>query len=409
MTTSTPTTPDRGEKKKVKSVAVRTSPRNLAAKSNKRVVGAGKTKVSKKIVTRKVKPNLGCAGGSKKNSTKKKTKTVTTPPVEEVQEDDDDNDEEDLEAGVDDDDNDDDDEFHVEDCNREDEDNSADSAPDPIVESEGDEDDSSDDEEIPITSDHRGTKTSFSKLNVEKMNSRMNYGGGGKGGGLAKKPRLLRVGDPTDCQTASKSAIPSELSGVDLDQMHLFVHAYTRKESARYREPHVTTHVSSYVKNVMFRKIKFVNSEVMIQRAMNSLFKFENVKEHKKLHFHRVYETVFNDALNTKRSACEQAGGKIVKEALQSMGPDRSLFTVEELCKLRRSTTEREIHAFYWFFSTFLECVCGKKAWGSAKYNNLVSKASLSGATAGKKENTAILLSKFALNDGTHNQVKLSL
>ena len=32
-----------------------------------------------------------------------------------------------------------------------------------------------------------------------------------------------------------------------------------------------------------------------------------------------------------------------MKEALQSMGPDCSLFTVEELCKLRRSTTEREI------------------------------------------------------------------
>jgi len=93
----------------------------------------------------------------------------------------------------------------------------------------------------------------------------------------------------------------------------------------------VTTRVSSYVKNVMFRKIKFVNSEIMIQRAMNSLFKFENVKEHKKLHFHRVYESVFNDALNTKRSACEQAGGKIVKATLQSMGPDCLLFTVETM------------------------------------------------------------------------------
>ena len=395
MTTSPPTTPDRGQKKKVRSVAVRTSPRNLATK-RKRVVGAGKTKVSKKIVARKalkVKPNLGRAGGSKEHNAKKKT--AATPPVEEVKEDDDDNDEEDVGASAvddNDDDDDDDDEFHVEDCNEEDEDDSADSAPDPIVESEGEEDDSSDDEEIPRTPDRRGTQTaSFYKRNSEKMNSRMNKGGG-KGGGLAKKPRSSRVGDPTDCQTASKSARPSESSGVDLDQMQL-VHAYTRKESARYREPHVTTRVSSYVKNVMFRKIKFVNSEIMIQRAMNSLFKFENVKEHKKLHFHRVYETVFNDALNTKRSACKQAGGKIVKAALRSMGPDRSLFTVEELCKLRRSTTEREIHAFYWFFSTFLECVCGKKAWGSAKYNNLVSNASLSGATAGKKGNT--LLSCF--------------
>jgi hypothetical protein len=184
----------------------------------------------KKIVARKalkVKPNLGRAGGSKEHNAKKKT--AATLPVEEVKEDDDDNDEEDVGASaVDDDDDDDhdDDEFYVEDYNKEDEDNSADSAPDPIVESEGEEDESSDDKEIPRTPDRRGTQTaSFYKQNLEKMNSRMNKGGG-KGGGLAKKPRLSRVGDPTDCQTASKSARPSESSGVDLDQMQL-VHAYT--------------------------------------------------------------------------------------------------------------------------------------------------------------------------------------
>ncbi len=48
MTTSTPTTPDRGPQKKVIGVAVRTSPHNLATK-RKRVVGAGKTKVGKKL------------------------------------------------------------------------------------------------------------------------------------------------------------------------------------------------------------------------------------------------------------------------------------------------------------------------------------------------------------------------
>jgi hypothetical protein len=114
-----------------------------------------------------------------------------------VKEDDDDNEEEDVDVGADDDD-DDDDEFHVEDCNKEVEDNSADSAPDPIVESEGEEDDSSNNEEIPRTLDHVGDQISFSKRNVEKMNSRMNKGGG-KRGGLAKKPRSSRVGDPTDC------------------------------------------------------------------------------------------------------------------------------------------------------------------------------------------------------------------
>ena len=112
----------------------------------------------------------------------------------------------------------------------------------------------------------------------------------------------------------------------------------------------------------MFQNIKFVNSDEMIDKAMETLYKFENVKEHKKLEFHRLYESVFDDASNTKRSACEQSGGKIVKDMLTMMEPDK-LFTVDELCKLRRATTEWEKQAFYWFFSSFLECVCGKKAW----------------------------------------------
>jgi hypothetical protein len=112
------------------------------------------------------------SGGSKEHNTKKKT--AATPPVEEVKEDDDNNDEEDVDAGADDDDNDDD--LHVEDCNKEDEDDCADSAPDPIVESEGEEDENSNGKEIPRSPDRCGTQTSFSKQNVEKMNSRMNKG-----------------------------------------------------------------------------------------------------------------------------------------------------------------------------------------------------------------------------------------
>ncbi len=77
-------------------------------------------------------------------------------------------------APLDDDDN--DEQFHVKHCNEEDEDNSAGSAPDPVVESEGEEDDSSDDKEIPRTPDCRGSQTSSSKQNVEKMKSRMNMG-----------------------------------------------------------------------------------------------------------------------------------------------------------------------------------------------------------------------------------------
>jgi hypothetical protein len=122
----------------------------------------------------------------------------------------------------------------------------------------------------------------------------------------------------------------------------------------------------------------------MIQKAMKLVMKFENVVEHKKLEFHMLYETVFNEALNTKRSSCEQAGGKIVMEALTTMKTDE-FYRIDELCKLRRSTTRREKEAFYWFFGSFLECVSGKKAWGRrAKYTSLVSEAATTDKTQGK-------------------------
>jgi hypothetical protein len=74
-----------------------------------------------------------------------------------------------------------------------------------------------------------------------------------------------------------------------------------------------------------------------------------------------LYKSVFNKALNSKRSSCKQAARKIVLPALMTMETDE-FFRIEELCKLRRSTTEREMDAFYWFFGLYLECVCGKKA-----------------------------------------------
>lgn len=79
----------------------------------------------------------------------------------------------------------------------------------------------------------------------------------------------------------------------------------------------------------------------MIQKEMKLVMKFENVAEHKKLKFNMFYETVFNEALNTQRSSCEQAGGKIVIEALTTTKTDE-FYTIEGLCKLRRLTTRQE-------------------------------------------------------------------
>jgi hypothetical protein len=81
--------------------------------------------------------------------------------------------------------------------------------------------------------------------------------------------------------------------------------------------------------------------------------------------------------MNTKKSSCEQAGGKIVRESIaifKDQG-EEEFFTINQLCKLRRATTERERKAFFWFFATYLECVCGRKSRGKQKQYALVSKA----------------------------------
>ena len=69
----------------------------------------------------------------------------------------------------------------------------------------------------------------------------------------------------------------------------------------------------------------------------------ENVPEQQRGRFQMLYESVFNEALNTKRSSCEQSGGKIVRNTIDEFeltGED--FFTMNEISKLRRATTERK-------------------------------------------------------------------
>jgi hypothetical protein len=64
-----------------------------------------------------------------------------------------------------------------------------------------------------------------------------------------------------------------------------------------------------------------------------------------------LYESAFNDALNTKRSSCEQAGKKLPSKPLPILEYNGEYFyTIDEFCKLRGATTEREQRAFFWFF-----------------------------------------------------------
>jgi hypothetical protein len=130
-----------------------------------------------------------------------------------------------------------------------------------------------------------------------------------------------------------------------------------------------------FVKNTVFRTVKFV-SHASFPDA------FEKVlREEPPLHptmFMMTYEKSFNHALNTKRSTCAQAGEKMVARELKNRAQHdviQDFFTFEEFCKMRRAQTDREKQAFFWFYDTFLGCVCGANAWNYAKAKQLVSEA----------------------------------
>jgi hypothetical protein len=123
----------------------------------------------------------------------------------------------------------------------------------------------------------------------------------------------------------------------------------------------------------------------MFGKAFKQVMDHECVADRERVKFQMLYESVFNHALNSKRSTCEQAGKAIMMKELKRFkedGIDR--FTIEELQKLRRANTEREKQAFLWFFGTFLECVSGQKHWGAQKCKQLVSEASSSATKHGK-------------------------
>ncbi len=140
-------------------------------------------------------------------------------------------------------------------------------------------------------------------------------------------------------------------------------------------EKNVAQRISIFVKNDLFRRIKFVTSQQSFAKAFHKLNKVERSKH--PLLFQLTYEKCFTLALNQKRSTCEQAGKQIAIDAIKDCKMcGEEFFTFKEFCKLRRATSEREKRAFFWFFNKkFLECVCGANIWRIAKTTQLVSGA----------------------------------
>jgi hypothetical protein len=140
-------------------------------------------------------------------------------------------------------------------------------------------------------------------------------------------------------------------------------------------QKNVVRRIVLFVKNTLFRQIKFVTST----KSFNEAFQKVLVEERPRnpYMFQLTYQGSFKTALNQKRSTCELSGKKIVIRAINTEFKNRGeeFFTFEEFCKLRRATTDRERKAFFWFFDSFLECVCGASVWNNAKTKQLISEA----------------------------------
>ena len=166
------------------------------------------------------------------------------------------------------------------------------------------------------------------------------------------------AGDPPH-NTSLRANQPSSTRGVDSGSTIL--RRMSNAVSIVKREKHVATRIMQFVKSEVFRRIKFVNSAEMFQKAFVKVIEFEKVPPNNSLLFQLTYESCFNKALNTKRSSCEQAGGMLARKAIADFKKHgKDFFSFEEFCKLRRVTTEREKRAFFWFFDSFLECLRGK-------------------------------------------------
>jgi hypothetical protein len=109
-----------------------------------------------------------------------------------------------------------------------------------------------------------------------------------------------------------------------------------KTESAQKQQKHVADQIAHFVKLDVFRRIKFMNSNAMFRKAFRLVIDFENVPPHMHLRFQMLYESAFNDALNTKRSLCEQEGKKITRKAFAEFRErGEQFYTIDDFCKLR--------------------------------------------------------------------------
>ena len=156
----------------------------------------------------------------------------------------------------------------------------------------------------------------------------------------------------------------------------------TRRHASYRKAPlvqskNVADRISVLVKGTIFRKLKFITSEAMFNKAMKIVLDTEEPDDEEE--FIRIYKTTVVGGINAKRSSCEQAGSRIVKDLLDEVGFDESdnepPIATDTLMMLRQGTTTLDKAAFFWFIGEFLSCVSGKKVWGRKRYYYRVSEA----------------------------------
>jgi hypothetical protein len=159
------------------------------------------------------------------------------------------------------------------------------------------------------------------------------------------------------------------------DQVQRTAMSYRR--APLQQKKNVADRIHILVKGTIFRKLKFITSEGIFNKAMKIVVESEepdNVEE-----FVRVYKTCVVGGINAKRSSCEQAGSRIVNELLKTRGfkdgDNDPPFSIDSLLLLRQATTPIDKEAFLWFIGDFVACVSGKKVWGRKKYYYKVSEA----------------------------------
>ena len=86
--------------------------------------------------------------------------------------------------------------------------------------------------------------------------------------------------------------------------------------SENYQE-NIADRVTTYVRKHMFRVVKFNSNEIMFGKAFKEVMDHECMANRDRVKFQMLYISVFNHALNSKRSTCEHAGKGIMKKELK--------------------------------------------------------------------------------------------